>query len=504
MNKLRILHLEDNEHDSLLVETELKKSGLEAQVARAKNGAEFLAALAREHPDVILSDSGVPGFSGMAALGIRQARFPSVPFIFVSSSASEREVAERLRAGASDHVSKEKLWQLIPALRRFNGAVNLEPMERHNHAMRRLVQAVQELSLAKDLGAIMTVVRRAARELTGADGATFVLRDGDKCHYADEDAIAPLWKGQRFPMSTCISGWVMLNKEPVAIEDIFSDSRIPSDAYRPTFVKSLVMVPIRPEAPIGAIGNYWATRHRASNEEVELLQALANTVSVAMENVQLYMDLERRVQERTAQLELANRDLEAFSYSVSHDLRAPLRAVSGFVGLLAEECHDALDDRAWEHITRVRAETARMARLIDDLLRLAKLSRAQLCRETVDLSALVSEIAGRYATVESGREVEFVVTNGLEVNGDASLLRAVLENLIGNAWKYTEKTERARVEFGQTGCEAGFITFFVKDNGAGFDMRYADKLFLPFQRLHSDEDFAGTGVGLATVQRIIH
>lgn len=182
-------------------------------------------------------------------------------------------------------------------------------LERHNAAMQRLITAVQELSLARNLDAIMAVVRRGARELTGADGATVVLRDGDYCHYVDEDAIAPLWKGQRFPMSMCISGWSMLNRQAVAIEDIYTDSRVPADAYSPTFVKSLVMVPIRAESPIGAIGNYWSKRRRVLPEEIELLQALANTTAVAMENVRVYKELEDRVAKRTEELEAVHREL---------------------------------------------------------------------------------------------------------------------------------------------------------------------------------------------------
>jgi hypothetical protein len=174
-----------------------------------------------------------------------------------------------------------------------------------------LVEVVQRLSLARDVPAIQDVVRRAARRLTGADGATFVLRDGDRCYYADEDAIAPLWKGQRFPMSACISGWAMLNRRAAVIPDIYADDRIPHDAYRPTFVKSLVMVPIRTLDPVGAIGNYWARPHNPTPEEVALLQALADTTAVAMENVRVLAELEDRVRARTAELEAANRQLAA-------------------------------------------------------------------------------------------------------------------------------------------------------------------------------------------------
>src|SRR5262245_51653565 len=174
-----------------------------------------------------------------------------------------------------------------------------------------LIDVVQRLSLARDVPTIQDIVRRAARQLTGADGATFVLRDGDRCYYADEDAIAPLWKGQRFPLSACISGWAMLNRRPAVIPDIYADDRIPHDAYRPTFVKSLVMVPIRTLDPVGAIGNYWARPHRPTPEEVALLQALADTTAVALENVRVLAELEDRVRARTAELEAANRQLAA-------------------------------------------------------------------------------------------------------------------------------------------------------------------------------------------------
>ena len=169
--------------------------------------------------------------------------------------------------------------------------------------MEQLVEVVQHLSLARDLPTVMDIVRHAARKLTGADGATFVLRDNGKCFYAEEDAISPLWKGQRFPMSACISGWAMLNKQPAVIEDIYADPRIPADAYRPTFVRSLAMVPIRTIDPVGAIGNYWATQHLPSPEQLKVLQALADVTAVAMENVRVYEELEQRVQQRTSELQ---------------------------------------------------------------------------------------------------------------------------------------------------------------------------------------------------------
>lgn len=159
-----------------------------------------------------------------------------------------------------------------------------------------LVRVVQELSLARELATVQDIARRAARALTGADGATFVLRDGPHCFYADEDGIAPLWKGLRFPLERCISGWAMLNRQAAVIEDIYADERIPHEAYQPTFVKSLAMVPIRSTDPIGAIGNYWADRHRPTDDEVALLQALADSTAVAMENVRIAAEVDERRQ----------------------------------------------------------------------------------------------------------------------------------------------------------------------------------------------------------------
>lgn len=176
-------------------------------------------------------------------------------------------------------------------------------------AFGRLLQAVTDLSLARSHGDVQRIVRTAARELTGCDGATLVLRDNDDCWYVDEDAIAALWKGARFPLSECVSGIAMIEGRPIVIPDIYADPRVPHEAYRPTFVQSLLMVPIRAADPIGAIGNYWAQTHHPSDTEIDLLTALADSTAVAMENVTVWTELEERVRERTAALEKANREI---------------------------------------------------------------------------------------------------------------------------------------------------------------------------------------------------
>ncbi|MGC9965224.1 MAG: ATP-binding protein [Syntrophobacteraceae bacterium] len=369
-------------------------------------------------------------------------------------------------------------------------------------AMEQLVNVVQELSLARDLQTVMAIVRRAAREITGADGATFVLRDGDLCHYAEENAIRPLWKGKRFPMSACISGWVMNHKTPALIEDIYSDDRIPAEVYRPTFVKSLVMVPIRRSDPIGAIGNYWAYAKKPEPEVVKILQALADTTSVAMENVQLYSELEQRVKDRTAQLEAANNELEAFSYTVSHDLRSPLRRIEGFTSQLAMRYSASLDDTGQDCIRRVFRSVERCRNTIDDLLTLSRTTRGILNRQPVNLASLAREIVSDLKENGSRGDVDFVAPENAGAVCDAGLLRVAMENLLGNALKFSNKAPAPRVEFGVSQSN-GEKAFYVKDNGIGFDPEFADGLFEPFQRLHSDADYKGTGIGLATVYRII-
>lgn len=376
-------------------------------------------------------------------------------------------------------------------------------------AAEKLIAAIQDLSLARDLKTVMEIVRRAARQLTGADGATFVLRDGLFCYYADEDAISPLWKGNRFPMSTCISGWVMTHREPAIIPDIFQDPRIPVDAYRPTFVKSLAMVPIRVKAPIAAIGNYWAQAHRATPQELKLLQALANSTSVAMENIDLCGDLERRVQSRTLELEAANRELEetnreleAFAYSASHDLRAPLRAIRTFAGLVAEDGENRLSPATLRYLERIDRATDRMTVLIRDMLSLAKVSTATVARQQVNLGEMAQEILHALAADAPGRRAQVQVSPHAFALCDPGLMRIVLDNLLGNAWKFTAQVPESRIEFGFTD-NGSAREFFVRDNGAGFPPEHAARLFMPFERLHAEAEFPGVGVGLATVGRIV-
>ena len=398
----------------------------------------------------------------------------------------------------------------------------------HLEEARELVDAIQRLSLARSLPDVQGIVRGAARRLTGADGATFVLREGAYCHYADEDAISPLWKGQRFPIESCISGWAMVNRRPALVEDIYADDRIPHEAYRPTFVKSLALVPIRMVDPVGAIGNYWAASHRPTEQEVELLQALADSTAVAMENVRLYEELERRVAERTAQLEARTRELEESNDSIrslheglvgtlarleersrhhlevlntlAHEVRSPLIGSRLVVRNAAGSLPDAgLGD--------VDAAISQVIDIVNRQLDAARLEAGagRIASKQVDVAAELGSLRATFRAFEHSRAVALVIelpAEPVDLRTDPLLLGHVLRNLVANALKFTDAGE-VRVA---AACRPGNdVAISVSDTGIGIAADELDRVFEEWQQVDEaqDERPAGSGFGLPLVRRII-
>jgi signal transduction histidine kinase len=243
-------------------------------------------------------------------------------------------------------------------------------------------------------------------------------------------------------------------------------------------------------------------RDEAVRAAEELSERSAELVTAQAELAIMNAGLEHEVEQRTSELQTANHELEAFAYAVSHDLRAPLRAIDGFSLALLEDEGERLDETGRDHLSRVRAATSRMSDLIDDILALSRVTRGEMHRQLVDLSAMSREILARYAELDTNRVVETVVPDGIIARGDPRLLRVALENLLGNAWKFTAPVKDARIELGKT-SNAGTTTYFVRDNGVGFNEDHAGNLFAPFKRLHSMDEFEGNGIGLATVARVV-
>lgn len=370
------------------------------------------------------------------------------------------------------------------------------------------VDTVQKLSLAKDIGSVMTIVRTVARKLTGADGATFVLRENDNCYYADEDAISPLWKGNRFPMKTCISGWVMLNKQAAVIENIYEDDRIPAEAYRPTFVKSLAMVPIRTLDPIGAIGNYWANQHLPTPEELSMLQALADITAVSIENILIRDSLERRVNERTRELEhslerekLLSESKNTFLSMASHEFRTPLSTIFSSAALIEKYTSAEQHDKRQKHVKRIKSSVKNLTFVLNDFLSLDKLEQGLVTPvpEPVNLEMFMTEIVDELNELrKEGQAILFTYSGDTSVVLDRQLLRNVMLNLLSNAIKYSETD--IYLDADVTGS---VIRIHVRDKGIGIPEEQQKKMFGKYFRASNATSVQGTGLGLNIVKRYI-
>ncbi|WP_455206062.1 ATP-binding protein [Kaarinaea lacus] len=319
--------------------------------------------------------------------------------------------------------------------------------------------------------------------------------------------------GKRIPLQGIVGDLEALRQGKVhVVNDINEIIDLPiAKALADAGEKMYINVPlIAQDQLIGTLNLGSDTANDFSEEEIDIASEVASVLAISIqqaalhEQVQIHAELlEQRVKERTAALEAANSELESFSYSVSHDLRAPLRSIDGFSQVILEDYADRLDDAGQDYLKRVRNASQRMGHLIDDMLTLSRLNRGVVKREPVALHEMVHEVINSLRETEPDRQVDFKMANDIRVNADPHLLRVVLENLLGNAWKFTAKVQHAEIEVGEKRID-GKTAIYVQDNGAGFSMDYAHKLFGAFQRLHSYKEFAGTGIGLASVQRIIN
>jgi PAS domain S-box-containing protein len=478
---LRVLIVEDIKSDVVLLLLALRAGGFDVTHEAVATQAAMRAALHHHQWDLITSDHGMPQFSGPAALALALELRPDVPFIIVSGEIDINLAVSLIQAGARDYVQKTELVRLVPVIERV-----LHDRDVRND------KVLADQALVGSEAQYRRLFESAQDGILIVDAETGQIRDVnpfllDLLGFSREEYLGKkLWEVAAFKDSEASkSAFLELQQRGYIRYD-----NIPLHAKSGTSVE------------VEFVSNIYDVGHE------KVIQCNIRDITerrhAESEIRQLNTDLERRVHLRTVQVEALNRELQTFNYSVSHDLRAPLRRIDGFVTELEKVCGDGLNTNGKELILAIRASTEHMTTLIQALLKLATLGRSELQCQQTNLSSLAQIIATQLQLGDPSRNVEFIIPEGIMASGDAVLLRIVMDNLIGNAWKFTSLMDLARIEFGVTYPAGKPAEYFVRDNGGGFDMRFADRLFGAFQRLHLDDEFPGTGIGLATVQRIIH
>jgi two-component system, NtrC family, sensor kinase len=471
-------------------------------VLTAASGEEGLQVAADRRPDAVLVDGILPGIDG--ATVIRRVRLDAalrgIPCLLLTASEDKGSELRALDAGADTFVRKEEgaaviLAKLGAVLR---GAASTKPVEdtasllgpKKILAVDDSMTYLQELADAlrgEGYDVILAHSGEEALELLAVQSVDCILLD----------LLMPGLGGQE----TCrrIKAAQIVRDVPLimltAMEDrgaMIQGLGAGADDY---ISKSSDFEVLKARLRAQIRRKQFEDENRRVREELLLKEMEAGETRAAR-------DLAETRAVLVVELERKNKELEAFSYSISHDLRAPLRSIDGFSQILLKDCADMLDAKGMHHLERVRAAAQRMGELIDDLLQLSRVGRGDLTRSRVNLSGIARIVATELGKNEPERKVEFDIPDELFADADSRLMKVALENLIGNAWKFTSKIAGARIEFGAEQCDAATV-YFVRDNGAGFNMEYAHKLFSPFQRLHRDADFPGTGIGLATVYRIL-
>jgi PAS domain S-box-containing protein len=364
-----------------------------------------------------------------------------------------------------------------------------------------LAAATRQFSSSLQLQDLLPTICRTAREIADADGAAFILRDGKQVHYAEEDAIEPLWKGQRFPITRCVSGWAILEQKPAIIEDIYADPRVPIESYESRFVKSLVMMPVRSRNPLGAIGVYWAQKRKAGDREVELLEALADAAHIALINTQLY----EQTKSAREQAEEANRLKDEFLATVSHELRTPLNAMLGWTRMLRMGTLDETTcERALETIER---NAKSQAQLIEDLLDVSRIISGKM-RLDVQPVELASVIRSAIDSVRPAADAKSIRLNAAldpragPVLGDPTRIQQIVWNLLSNAIKFTPGDGKVQVRLERVNSH---IEITVSDTGIGIKPDFLPCVFDRFRQADSTltRRQPGLGLGLAIVRHLV-
>jgi PAS domain S-box-containing protein len=477
---LRLLIVDDSKDDANQLLSVLRPAGYDPSYEIVDTLPAMRTALEYQDWDVITSDHSMPQFSAPAALALAKEIRPNAPFIVVSGENDLDLAVALMKGGARDYIRKEELGRLVPTVEQVMRDVEIgRERERAELALgvsearyRRLFETAQDgiLILNAETGQI-TDVNPYLIKMLGYPGNYFI---GKKLWeigtFKDSEASKSTF------LELQIQGYVRYEDLPLEA----SDGR----QVAVEFVSNVYLVG---DEKVIQCNIRNITRRKDAEATVHHFNAL----------------LGQTLRDRTVQLEAVKKEAELSTYSISHDLRAPLRRIAGFAKTLEDDHAGKLDHECQQFVQQIRASTEHMSTLLDALVEVARFSRIELRREPVNLTALVHRVAVGLQQQNTDRKIEFVVGEGITANGDPRLLQTALENLLSNAYKFTGKCVPARIEFGAVTQSGGTVAYFVRDNGVGFDMAYADRLFVAFQRLHSANEFPGTGIGLATVERII-
>jgi PAS domain S-box-containing protein len=444
------------------------------------------------HPvDLILLDYSLPDMTAAHLIATLRQKGFEFPFIIITGQGDERIAVEMMKQGATDYFIKDgTLLNRLPAVisrvcQEIETRHQLEATQiafrESESRLRTLFETMAEGVIFQDPDDHIIFANPAASRILGINSEEIL-----KVPAFDERWHPITENGEKLTLNQYPTRRALHTGQPV--HDVVLGIINPLENATHWLVVNAV--------PLYPPGESKPTQVYATFTDITELK-------IAEEKIrQFNQDLERRVRERTAQLETAINEIQSFSYTVSHDLRAPLRSISGFSQILVEDYKSQLDEQGQHYLQLILASTSAMSGLIDDILKLSRLSRSELYRIQVNLSTMVQSIAVEMQKAFPNRAVELIIAPDVTANGDARLMELVLRNLLDNAWKFTSKHATARIEFG-TFQQDGRPVYFVRDDGAGFDMTYAGKLFGVFQRLHSVEEYDGNGIGLATVQRII-
>jgi two-component system NtrC family sensor kinase len=500
----QILLVEDSAAQALYLRWLLEQQGW--QVVRASTAESALEELNRQLPALIVADFHLPGMQGDELC--RRVRMNvgtrGIPILMLTADEAAGTEPAGLDSGADDYLAKSTgpdiLLLRVRALLRNSETRSpvLPPQEGYFRRARLLAIDDSPTYLESLAEAFSGEGHEVTRAASGKEGLARLLRDPFDCVMVD--LVMPEMDG----IEVCrrIHEMVCLKDQPMMVIMLTSSDTKKEDMARAIeagaddFVgKSGDMVVLKARIRALLRRKFFQEESRRTQEQLLRTELEATEMRAARELSEMRAVL-------VDELERKNQELEAFSYSVSHDLRAPLRSIDGFSKALFEDCASQLDANGRRYLGHVRTGAQRMAELIDDLLKLSKVGRAGLQRRRVDLSVLARKVATELQNATPDRRVQVLIADAVVADADCRLLQVVLENLLGNAWKFTTPVAEAVIEFGESQRD-GVPTYFVRDNGAGFDMADAGKLFTPFQRLHSHTKFPGTGIGLATVHRIV-